>query len=184
MHLRRPFGIPAIFEDTCGRDSVVNHAVVLIGYGHSTEHNKAGLAPWQHMVVSSCGVGYQLSCFWICCFSLARTIGTFAILGEMPGEKVDLFACCDTVATREKLVTAEWIAIQRPWLEALVRYYELWSMNYIMILWSNVWCALFCIWLYFQLPCNRMTMSQEGTGCDNGPPTVPVCGMCGVLSES
>lgn len=43
MHLRRPFGIPAIFEDTCGRDSVVNHAVVLIGYGHSTEHNKAGM---------------------------------------------------------------------------------------------------------------------------------------------
>ena len=28
------------FQDTCNRDSVVNHAVVLIGYGHSTEHNK------------------------------------------------------------------------------------------------------------------------------------------------
>ena len=26
--------------------------------------------------------------------------------------------------------------------------------------------------------------SQEGVGCDGGPPEIPVCGMCGVLSET
>ena len=156
MHLRRPFGIPAILRIAVRETQ--SSTTQSCWSGTATQQNTTRLA-WQHDSTwlaqdASCGAGCQLSCFWICCSSLARTIGTFAILGEIPGEKVDLFACYATVATREKLVTAEWIAIQRPWLEAS-------AQSDIMILWSNVWCASFCICVYFQLPHNRMTARRE-----------------------
>lgn len=91
--------------DTCGRDSVVNHAVVLIGYGHSTEHNKD---------------------YW-----------------------------------------------------------------YIRNSWGDAWGEGGFIRLLRHSSdqgeagyCGVDRNPKEGTGCDNGPPTVPVCGMCGVLSDS
>lgn len=91
--------------DTCNRDSVVNHAVVLIGYGHSTEHNKD---------------------YWY---------------------------------------------IRNSWGEA-------WGENGFIRLQrhsSDQGDAGYC---------GVDHNPKEGTGCDNGPPTIPVCGMCGVLSDS
>merc|ERR1719189_1102840 len=32
--------------------------------------------------------------------------------------------------------------------------------------------------------CGVDTKPQDGVGCDGGPPTLPVCGMCGILSDS
>lgn len=32
--------------------------------------------------------------------------------------------------------------------------------------------------------CGVDTKPQEGVGCDNGPRSIPICGMCGILSDS
>mmetsp|Transcript_34733 Transcript_34733/g.55613 ORF Transcript_34733/g.55613 Transcript_34733/m.55613 type:complete len:377 (+) Transcript_34733:57-1187(+) len=91
--------------DTCDKDSVVNHAVVLIGYGHSKEHNK----DYWHIRNS-----------W----------------GEAWGEN-------------------GFIRLQRHSSDQGDAGY-----------------------------CGVDHNPKEGTGCDDGPPTIPVCGMCGVLSDS
>lgn len=32
--------------------------------------------------------------------------------------------------------------------------------------------------------CGTDSTPKDGSGCDGGPPTVPVCGMCGLYSDS
>ncbi|CAK9093287.1 Probable cysteine protease RD21B [Durusdinium trenchii] len=91
--------------DTCDRNAVVNHAVVLVGFGHDNEQNKDY---W--LIRNSWGDGWGE--------------GGFIRLLRHSGDQGDAGYC------------------------------------------------------------GIDSKPQEGTGCDNGPPTVPVCGMCGVLSDS
>mmetsp|Transcript_93160 Transcript_93160/g.221613 ORF Transcript_93160/g.221613 Transcript_93160/m.221613 type:complete len:372 (-) Transcript_93160:150-1265(-) len=91
--------------DSCERDAVVNHAVVLIGYGHDSEQNKD---------------------YWLIRNSW----------GESWGEKGFIRLLRHSVDTGD----AGYCGIDRK--------------------------------------------PKEGTGCDGGPREIPVCGMCGVLSDS
>mmetsp|Transcript_41966 Transcript_41966/g.100003 ORF Transcript_41966/g.100003 Transcript_41966/m.100003 type:complete len:405 (+) Transcript_41966:65-1279(+) len=95
-----------IFND-CKRDSIVNHAVLAVGYGHDP---KSGLN------------------YWLIRNSWGRDWGEqgFVRLQRHDGDDSD------------------------------------WDAGY----------------------CGFDTDPKQGTGCDGGPSTIPVCGMCGVLSDS
>ena len=70
-------------EDACEKDAVVNHAVVLIGYGHSQEDRKAQLRAARRAGIR------------------ARTIGTSEIAGETLGARAASSGCYVTAVTRE-----------------------------------------------------------------------------------
>jgi len=95
-----------IFND-CKRDSVVNHAVLALGYGHDP---KSGLKYW--LIRNSWGTDWGED--------------GFVRLQRHDADDAD------------------------------------WDAGY----------------------CGFDTDPKQGTGCDGGPSTIPVCGMCGVLSDS
>lgn len=74
-------------EDACDKDAVVNHAVVLIGYGHSNEDRKACYSTFPGRFC-------------------ARTIGTSEIAGATPGGRAASSGCYGTTVTRESRAIA------------------------------------------------------------------------------